>query len=351
MRITRSRTTPLLLGLLAATALPGVWSGATLAAQEDSTATIRGSVRIESGLPVAEVLVTATRADEECAAGQVLTLSNGGFTLNKLVPGQYTILVRRLGYEPVEATLAVGEKLTRYDAVITPKPALLTFSQLAAGWTGVVGLVGNAETMEPLADARITAMGSKETVTTDAQGRFAIPISDFGAGALRVERDGYKPQLVSFLVGEGDRDAAVVVLDSGDTPKSWASVWTDLNQRAQWGTPRTVRVGRAELMGTGAGTLIGAMEQAPTVKASGVMVSRLSCVFVDGLPRPGYPLDAIRTDKVEFVEAYPEGTELSRTLVNRWPPGGACGSAGADIITRRAIESGTSARWVVVWTR
>jgi hypothetical protein len=323
----------------------------TLPAQVDSSGTVRGNVRVESGLPVAEALVTLRQTSDGCEVARDRTLGNGTFTLPKLVPGDYTLSVKRLGYDAIEVPLRVNDGVTRYTAVLTPQPALLGFSQLADGWTGVVGLVGDGETMAGLEGVRITRMGGGDPVTTDAEGRFVLPIEAVGPGALRVDRDGFEPRLVSYDVDPGTRSPAVVLLDSGSVSKDWASVWTDLNQRAKWSTPRTVRVSRQELLLTGSGSLLQALERAPTVKASGVIISRLACVFVDGLPRPSYPVDAIRTDRVEYVEAYPARTDLSRTLVNRWPPGAPCGAPGGDLISQRAIESGTGAYYVVVWTR
>ena len=325
---------------------------AQAAAQADSSATVRGSVRIASGLPVEDVLVRITHAGDSCAAATSRTLANGTFTLPKLQPGAYTLSVRRLGYETLEAALQVSDGVNRYEAVLTPMPALLNYAQLADGWMGVVGLVGDNSTMDALAGATVTRMGGGEPVTTDAAGRFVLPIESPGTGALRVEREGFAPRLVSYSIDDGGRSPAVVVLDSGSTGKEWASVWTDLNQRAKWSTPRTARVGRDELALAGSGNLLQALERSPSIKEAGVIVSRLACVFVDGLPRPGYPVDAIRTDRVEYVEAYPVRTDLSRTLVNRWPPGAVCGAAaGGDIVNRRALESGNGAYYVVVWTR
>ncbi len=347
MQTSLIRPIRLLTVLLCAAGLPL----ASLSAQADSSATLRGSVRIESGLPVEDALISLERDGEPCDNTAVRSLPNGSFTITKLVPGQYTLRVRRLGYEALAKPIEVRDGATRYDAVITPRPALLTFAQLEDGWTGVVGLVGDGADMEGLEGVQITVMGNDATATTDAAGRFVLPLKDLGTGALRVEREGFEPKLVSYSIDKNSLGSAVVVLDSGTVTKEWASVWTDLNQRAKWSTPRTVRVSRGELAATGAANLLQALEGAPSVKNSGVIMSRLACVFVDGLPRPGYPVDAIRTNAVEYVEAYPARTDLSRTLANRWPPNAPCGAPGSDAVARRAIDSGTGAYYIVVWTR
>lgn len=112
-----------------------------------------------------------------------------------------------------------------------------------------------------------------------------------------------------------------------------------------------MRVPRSELAASDARNLLVALEQTPSLQVRGVIITCAACVFVNGQPPPGYPVDAIRADLVEYVEAFPVRTELSRTLQKRWPPNGVCGAPGGDLAVQRAIESGQGAQYVSVWLR
>jgi hypothetical protein len=59
-------------------------------------------------------------------------------------------------------------------------------------------------------------------------------------------------------------------------------------------------------------------------------------------------VDAIRAADVEFVEAYPEGSDLTRTLASRWPANAVCGIGS---LARRASDRRREAQYVVVWLR
>ena len=67
--------------------------------------------------------------------------------------------------------------------------------------TGVSGVVRDARTHTPLAGVRVEALSTHDTTTTDAAGRFALPVSP--PVRLRFSRGGYTTT---------DRDA---VADSG----------------------------------------------------------------------------------------------------------------------------------------
>ncbi len=323
------------------------WTAAR--AQTDSTASIRGSVRVASGEGVADALVLLEQ--DRLTIARARTLASGTFALPRLLPGTYDISVRRIGYTTERQSITIEAGASTWNPVLSPLPTLLDTVAVGDAWTGIIGIVGDQARMEPLDGVRITHMGGDDSITVDANGRFLLPIDRAGTGAIRVERDGFLPRLVSYTVREGERPLLTILLDSGRVSANTEYVWRDLNQRTRWSTPRTVRVSRGELAATGAHNLLVALERTPSVQASGVIITRSACIFVNGLPRPGFPVDAILTDRVEYVEAYPARTDLSRTLPQRWPAGGRCGAPGGDIANRRAIESGQGAQYVAIWLR
>ena len=344
------------LAALALAALGPAASGAALIgaaplhAQSPAAITLRGQVRTAAGVPLDEVLVRL-RADTGTVA-ESRSLSSGQYSMPRLEPGEYTLDVRRIGFESRALPVRLGEDRTlRMDVVLSPLAVPITPTSDDGPWTGVLGVVGTFADMEPLDSVRVRVLGRDSSVISDAQGRFALPLPPGTSGALRLERDGYVPRLVSYRVNENGQSELAVLLDAGALRRSDAGIWRDVLQRHQWSTPRAVRVSRDELLQTGAHNLLVALEAAPTVQQSNLIFSRNVCLFVNGLPRPGFPLDAILTDRVEYVEGYANRGDLSRTLPVRWPANGVCGVPGGEITARRAIESGQGIQYVVVWLR
>ena len=92
-----------------------------------------------------------------------------------------------------------------------------------------------------------------------------------------------------------------------------------------------------------------ALESTPTIRRKTIVIRRAACLFVDGIPRPGVPVDAILAGDVEFVEVYPPGSELTRTLQQAWPLGAACGVR--DNSAMRYGNSRQTAQFISVWQR
>jgi hypothetical protein len=335
---------------LAGLALLSALAASTAHAQRDSLFTMRGVVRTAEGVPIDEALLTLAQDTGEVA--QVRTLRSGAYTIPRLTAGAYSLSVRRIGFETRHLPVRIeSERVLTFDVSLVALPITLEAARLDAGWTGVIGVVGNYTNMEPVDQVRLMPLAGTDTIRSDANGRFVLPLPDGGTGALRVERQGYAPRLVSYHVRPGERVELAVLVDSGpSTPtNSWA--WKDLAQRHKWSTPRSVRVARSELLATDAHNLLVALEQSATVQNSGLIFSRSACLFVNGQPRPGFPIDALATERVEYVEGYAARGDLSRSLQLRWPRNAECGAPGGNPAIRRAIETGQGVQFVAVWLR
>jgi hypothetical protein len=335
---------------LTALVLCSVFAASSAAAQADSLFTMRGVVRTAEGVPIEEALLTLARDTGDVA--QVRTLRSGAYTIPKLTAGSYMLSVRRIGYETRRLPVRVGEgRVLTFDVSLAALPITLEAARVEADWTGVIGVVGNYENMEPVDGVRFMPLGSTDTIRSDANGRFVLPVPEGGTGALRVERPGYAPRLVSYRVRPGERVELAVLIDSGPSAPKDTWVWKDLAQRHNWSTPRSVRVARSELLATGAHNLLVALEQSATVQASGMIFSRSACLYVNGQPRPGFPVDALLTERVEYVEGYAVRGDLSRSLQLRWPRNAECGAPGGNPAIRRAIETGQGVQFIAVWLR
>lgn len=341
---------PTLLLLLAA--LP-----ACLAAQTPRPGQLVGVLLGSDSTPIRDAVVRATQGPRTLMGR---SNAQGVYRVGDLGPGEWTVVVRRLGFSPFLDRLTFDPAGMRRDYVLRELVATLDPVLVAEGWTGVRGIVGDVRSLAPLAGARVTLIGGDTTARTDSAGRFALPLSAGRAVALRVDREGFAPQLLTATVPRDGYLEFDLPLDTLRDAQRSQVVWEDLDRRLRFATPRAAHVGRDELAASDAVRLDAALNESPSLVSRGVIVTRAACVLVDGVPRPGLSVDGILSADVEFVEVYPAGTDLSRTLVLRWPPRAECGSPGATqrgamggLVrggTRRGLDP-QLAEFVVVWTR
>ncbi len=271
---------------------------------------------------------------------------DGDFRIDGLGAGKWIVSVRRAGYRSMVLELEIPADGLRRDFTLTPLKPAPDPDLVAAGWRGVRGVVTDARGTAPLVGASIRLLGTTESASTDSLGRFSFALAGERDFVLRVERTGYSTRLLTGRTPAAGYVELEAPLDTTDGSARDFWIWRDLERRLRFATPRAARVTRAQIEATGALTLGSALEGVSSVAGRGLLVPRNACLFVDGLPRPGFTTDAVRADNVEFVEVYPAGTELTRTLAGRWPTNGVCGVAGA-----RANDSRQAAQFVVVWLR
>lgn len=329
----------------AAAALAATLMLAPLGAQTPRPGMITGRIADTSGAPLADVSVRATQG-----ARTVFAESNkeGVYRLTGLDGGAWVLSVRRLGFVPALDTVTMRPEGERHDVVLRAHVVTLDPVLVTEGWRGVQGVVGDARYLTPLTGASVGLVGQARAVRTDAAGRFAIPATVGDAVLLLVEVPGYAHSLVSLTVPASGYIELDVALDTLRDGRANRIVLGDLEQRLRFATPNAGFVNREELARMGSTSLLDALLDAPSLARKGIVVTRAACLFVDGVARPGMPVDLVSAGMVEFVEVYPARTELSNTLARRWPPRAVCGAPGGA--TRGATSSQT-ARFVSVWTR
>jgi hypothetical protein len=318
-----------------------------LPAQQLRAGLLVGRILAPDGGAVGGAIVRATRGAITYIAQAE---DDGDYRVGGLSAGTWTISVRRIGFAPIALDLEMPAGGLRRDITIVPTTPTLDPVLVAARWMGVRGVVGDARRITPLAGASIRVMGSDAWVSSDSLGNFALPLPGGRDIVLRIDRAGFSTRLLSATIPEDGYLTLEVPLDTTPEPQRDYWVWRDLDQRLKYATPRAVQVSRQEIEESDAVSLLVALDGSRSVTRTGVIITRRTCVYVNGVARPGYPVDAIRAGEVEFVEAYPPGTDLTRTLMARWPPGGLCGVAEGSVRSR-AGNNRQVAQFVSVWLR
>lgn len=322
-------------------------TAAPLSAQQLRPGLLVGRVLDSDGAGVSDVVLRATQGSRTILA---YAEGDGDFRLGGLGGGIWTVSIRRLGYRPLAVEVELPGEGLRRNFSIERTTTTLDPVLVSAEWSGVRGLVGDARRVTALAGASIRLLGSDATVGTDSTGAFALPIPRGRDVLLRVERAGFTTRLVSASVPAEGYVELDIALDTAERASRDYWIWRDLDTRLKFATPRAVQVSREEIAATDAGSLGAALARSRSVARVGIRITQRACVFVNGIAKPGYPVDAIDADDVEFVEAYPPGTDLTRTLIMRWPPGGECGVP--DRTARLpAVDPRLTAQFVSVWLR
>lgn len=317
-----------------------------LGAQQLRPGLLVGRVTDASGASVADAVLRATQGARTVI---VEADEDGDYRIAGLGGGPWTIAIRRLGYRPVAVDLLMPAEGLRRDFTLEATTAMLDPQLIAARWTGVRGVVGDARRITPLAGARIRLLGSDAATSTDSLGNFALALPGGRDIVLRVERTGFAARLVSLAVPAESYLDLDVALDTALSEPKDALLYRDLDQRLKFATPRAVQVSREEIEATDAVSLGTALSLTPSVTEKGITIGRGACVFVNGVARPGFPVDAILAGEVEFVEAYPPGSELTRTLALRWPARASCGAG--TVRTAGGVAARQTAQFVAVWLK
>jgi hypothetical protein len=276
------------------------------------------------------------------------TDAGGRFRFTRLEDGDYALSALRVGFAPIADRITVTADGVHRELVMTARTTMLDSVLVRARWTGVRGIVFDARNLTPLTGARVQVMGTDSVVRSDANGRFAVGMRRGGSALVRVERDGFLPVLRSATVAAGGYVELDLPLDTAAPPPKDFIEQKDLQLRLKMAGSRATTVTGTDLRRSGALSAKEAFFESTAGRRSGVRILRSSCVFVNGRARPGFPFDALRAADIEFLEAYPPGSDNSRTLAMRWPPGAPCGAPGP---TEVQGDPRWRAEYVSVWTR
>jgi len=318
-------------------------------AQSSLTGVIRDSA---TGRPLAGALIELRRDNVRRTAQSD---DAGEFRLSPIPADAYRLTVRRLGFAERSREFQMGARDTSVMVTLIPIARDLDTMYIRAGVTGIYGVVGTSEGLRPLAGAKVQVMGANRSKVTDSAGTFFVALEQSGMYMVRITRAGYEHRIFPIAVTAGGAvDASRLLDSSGVNTKGLEMLWKDLDQRLGWRTMNSALVPGGEIRKAGS-QLLAALEGSPSFVSRGLFIGDVICVFVNGAPRPGLPLDAIPVETIEVVELYGAKDEAVKTLMFKWPGSAPCGAANRIAGRRYEAPNGPRAnavaRWAVVWLK
>ena len=276
--------------------------------------TVRGEVRDIDGQPIGEVQVLALSVGLTAR-----TSADGRFQIDGLPFGDERLLFRRLGFNPVEATIIIDAKHEDVVVRMTPIAQELAPVEVRGRRSGVLGTVTDISD-QPIADVEVTVLGGAAATRTDSLGRFSLPSVPAGTFMMMVRKRGYfvLRESVTLPVGEA-LDLSVLLADvprglsertidrlaglGGISDIAWDAHAT---RRVRCSGANAVFVPREEIATQSDLRLDYALPRAASVLRGGYGPDELRgyAVFIDGLNGTGWQLSAIQATEVEAVEVY-----------------------------------------------
>ncbi len=334
--------------------------------------TARGVVRDSaSGTPLGGALVEF-RSSAERRVDR--TDEEGGFRIAGLPAGRYQLSVVRIGFREWRGEIEISARDGFLAVAMTAVPQRLDAFRVRGDISAIYGMVGSLPDLLPVTGVRVQVIGANTTQVTDSTGGFFIPVDPPGLYMVRMTREGYAERMLTIDVPRGRAVDASRLLDPGPSPaKGLDGLYKDLDRRIR------LRSGSSSALVPGseirrAGTsLIDALRASPTFNTRGFRFSDSTCVFVNGMPRPGVTPDAFLPEEIESVEVYGAVAgyigsvrspgfaagatgDKSGSLGDRWPPRAPCGyNSGRRLAPMSTsptgpMQSGT-VKFVVIWLR
>jgi hypothetical protein len=323
-------------------------TGASAAAQAGThtvSGIVRGSVSDE---PLAGAVV-------DLRAGSIQRFARadqfGAFEVTSVPSGTYRLTVRRIGFDELTRDFVVADRDTAVTLTLVPRAQPLDTMRARANTMAIYGIVGASQGLRPLAGATVLVVGAGRTETTDSAGQFVAPVKKPGTYFLRIARPGYAMQMITIDVPPDRSVETSALLDSTELAvrPGTDELWAEFDKRVVWHAMNSAVVSGADLRKFEANLLSDALRSTPSFVKRGLKIGSATCVFVNGLPRPGWALDAVPVDNIEAVELYGVGGDLTESLRKDWPRGVPCGEAAGLRNAGRAAPA--TVLYAVIWMK
>jgi len=306
---------------------------------------LRGNVREATlGTQVGDVTISIRVGDNSVVFDGTTTDRQGRFALRVPSGRAIRIAFRRVGFLPLVWETAALSADTVIAIALLRLPTRLDTTTITAGRTGVVGVTFAAGSFRPVPGVRIEITGRPGYVVSDSLGEFGIFGIAPGAHMLRAKHAVNGSAIFSVHAIADQVVDGSVVLDARKVSMP-DFMWRDVQQRLAWRRMTSAVISGTDLARYG-GTLLDALRISSAVVRSGTYIGNSVCVFIDGLPKPGWPIEALSVIDVETVEVYGTGGEGSGQLAKQWPAA-SCTESGAT--ARGPVRPADV--FIVVWTR
>ncbi|HEV8409160.1 MAG TPA: carboxypeptidase regulatory-like domain-containing protein, partial [Gemmatimonadaceae bacterium] len=293
----------------------GVFAGHAAYAQ--AAGDVRGKVVDQTGAAV-------ENADVELQPGSLraTTLDDGKFAITNVPRGVYVLSARRIGYEPTDVNIAVGDSSATFTITLAPIAKQLDAIHIREKLEGIqyLGVVLDQFDV-PVTDAEVVAMGINNQLKTDGRGRFTVPKLAKGTLAIRIRKVGYAAYLGSSrILAERADTIRMSRLAAALTPVEIKErsgfgtdegVYQDLDKRTRWKGAMAATISREELAQEGRANLCDVLHRVGDASRFALLTptacSRFQFrVLIDGgkLCEKRMLTDFI-ADQVEMVEYFP----------------------------------------------
>ena len=311
--------------------------------------TVAGIVRdTATRVPLAGALVAIRNGAFERAAR---ANQHGEFRISAVPTGNYHLNVRRIGYVEAERAFQVLDRDVFVTLGVIRVTRELDTVRVRERVMAIFGVIGAAQGVRPLADVKVQVIGINHTTMTDSAGRFFVEVKMAGRYLVRVSRTGFTHLLLSVDVAPDVSAETSALLDSTDARDRMGTetAWKDFDKRVIWRGPRSAIVSAAELDTLEGMSLGDALNHTNSAFRRGMRIGSQTCVFVNGVPMPGWPVDAYPIARVDAVELYGPGGDGTGTLRQAWPPRVPCGLPQGGPFGD-GLPAGTAA-FAVIWLK
>jgi hypothetical protein len=244
-----------------------------------------------------------------------------------LAAGTYRLQLRRLGYRMRDTAVRVDSLPFIVSLRMAAEPRALERVKVFGGGPGVFGVVASIKSLRPIGGAHVEVAGSGQSAETDSTGEFFVPLRHGGSFVVRMTRPGFQDELFTIEVpSKGIADASRF-LSEGSSAPLLPGPWQEFDKRLRLRGRNSALVPGAVLRERG-GLLADALQSAPEMVTRGLRLSGPICLFIDGIPRPGLGLNALRLEEIQAVEVYGSRGDPTSSLRDAWPPGAPCVASG-----------------------
>ena len=274
----------------------------------------------------------------------------GTFQFSRVADGRYHVSARVIGFVEAGRDVDVTGRDVTISMSLSPTSQRLDTVRVRASVTAVYGVVGASVGLHPVADAAIHVIGSQQKGSTDSAGKFFVSLKKGGAYFVRVHHAGFADQFFPVDVQNDHAVETFVLLDSGSVATGSEMMWDEFDERLRWQGQGASIVSGEEITRNG-GSSGDAIRGATSFVRKGLVLGPNVCLFVNGVPKPGWGFDGIPPEQIATVELYTITGDETHTLAQEWPHGATCGRTGGVSAPMSPFNRRSIVQYAVVWLK